>query len=94
MEWGLLDRTVFVSLNYDILLDRSLLAVGTRDIDYHVDAFVDRPAVGASLPLLKLHGSLNWRVCDACHVLLDLGHVSSARAAAATLAESVLRGRC
>lgn len=70
----LAERCVFVSLNYDTLLDKSILATGKYDTDYQVAAFVDRPPTGRLLPVLKLHGSLNWRSCDSCHVLLDLGY--------------------
>jgi SIR2-like protein len=70
---GLLRKTVFVSLNYDILLDRCIIASGYQ-IDYKVEAFLDTPKTGEVITLLKLHGSLNWRSCDACHVLLDLRH--------------------
>lgn len=70
----LLERTVFVSLNYDILLDRCILASGRFDVDYNVEAFRDTPEVGTPLTVLKLHGSLNWRSCDSCHVLLNLRH--------------------
>jgi hypothetical protein len=69
---GLTNRCVFVSLNYDTLLDKSILATEKYDTDYQIEAFVDRPPTGKGLPVLKLHGSLNWRSCDSCHVLLDL----------------------
>jgi hypothetical protein len=73
-ELDILKSCVFVSLNYDLLLDRSILATGQYDTDYRVEAFLDRPLSGVPLPILKLHGSLNWLTCDSCHVLVDLQH--------------------
>ncbi len=71
---GLLERTVFISLNYDVLFDRCLLASGTHSPDYRIEAFFDQPRPASTpVPLLKVHGSLNWRVCEACHVLVDIG---------------------
>ena len=71
---GQLEQTVFLSLNYDVLLDRSLLAATKYEIDYVAEAFVDKPALRPRLRVMKLHGSLNWRCCDSCHVLVDLGY--------------------
>lgn len=74
----LLDKTVFLSMNYDILLDRVLYASETHAPDYKIDAFYDVPEPFPSkkqpsgVRLLKLHGSLNWRACDRCHVLRNL----------------------
>jgi hypothetical protein len=77
-ESEVLERTVFISMNYDVLLERVLLASGTHVPDYWVDGFYEEPdsrtaghPVGRPLTLLKLHGSLNWRVCDRCHILRD-----------------------
>lgn len=69
----LLESTVFVSLNYDLLIDRALTDVlGEARIDYGVrfrntkgTATSARPAVG----LFKLHGSLAWALCPACRAL-------------------------
>ena len=79
IEIGLVDQTVFLSMNYDILLDRVLYASETHVPDYWIDAFYDVPKPETSergqhsgVLLLKLHGSLNWRVCDSCHVLRNL----------------------
>jgi hypothetical protein len=70
-----LNKTVFVSMNYDVLLDRVLYSSRTHEPDYSIDAFYDEPSSPSGLaqvPLLKLHGSLNWLVCDQCHVLRNL----------------------
>jgi hypothetical protein len=71
-----LGRAAFLSLNYDIILDRCLLAGSGLAIDYRIEGFhkTDDAAAASGapqvqIPLLKLHGSLNWRVCESCHVL-------------------------
>jgi hypothetical protein len=71
-----LNKTVFISMNYDVLLDRVLYSSVTHEPNYSIDAFYDEPNSPteevAKVPLLKLHGSLNWLVCDQCHVLRNL----------------------
>ena len=75
-DTGQLGKTVFLSMNYDVLLDRVLYSSETHEPDYSIDAFYDEPTSPsgslAQVPLLKLHGSLNWLVCDQCHVLRNL----------------------
>ena len=44
------------TLNYDLLLDRSLLM--SSKIDYRIEG-LSQPQ-GSGLPVLKVHGSLNW----------------------------------
>lgn len=76
---SLLEDCIFVSTNYDILVDNALSSrfdpnPGER-IDYGVE-FTNfdqiggwsRPAQGA-IPLFKLHGSLNWLYCPICNSL-------------------------
>ena len=71
-ETSLIGSTLFISMNYDILLDRCLIAAG-HPPNYQVEAFLDPPAKAVgTIPVFKLHGSLNWRVCEQCHVLIDL----------------------
>ncbi len=68
-EAGRLKDTTFLSLNYDILADNALSRVGGIDIDYGV-AFAEDAGARAGrrprVPLLKVHGSLNWLYCPAC----------------------------
>lgn len=70
----LLGKTIFVSTNYDLLIDDAL----GFEIDYGVEfsgphQFGSRQAVppGAAsvVKLLKLHGSLNWLYCPVCNNL-------------------------
>jgi hypothetical protein len=74
----ILEVTTFVSMNYDVLLDRVLYSSGTHVPDYGFDAFFEKQktentdhAAARSVTVLKLHGSLNWRVCESCHILRD-----------------------
>ena len=75
---GLMKNTAFLSMNYDILLDRVLYASRIYKPDYRIDGFyndsttLETTSEIPSVILLKLHGSLNWRVCDKCHVLRNL----------------------
>jgi NAD-dependent SIR2 family protein deacetylase len=71
---GLLTRTIFVSTNYDLLVDGAL----GFEIDYGVEfsgqhQFGSRqtvlPAGSSAVKLLKLHGSLNWLYCPVCNNL-------------------------
>lgn len=75
-----LKSTGFLSMNYDVLLDRVLYASAANAPDYVVDGFYREPSelpleqlTTKRVPLLKLHGSLNWRSCDSCHTLRNLG---------------------
>lgn len=80
-EHGLLANTVFISMNYDILLDRVLNVSGMSYPDYDLEDFVKSQqriverARRWPVKLLKLHGSLNWRMCETCHLLRDTGNV-------------------
>ncbi len=70
-----IDDTVFVTTNYDILCDNALLDLYPgKKVDYGVD-FVnykegsfDRPDID-SIKFFKLHGSLNWLYCPTCNNL-------------------------
>ena len=74
-----------ISLNYDIIADNSLIYLamersgGLRFPDYGCDVatsqYRNHPKFGS---LLKLHGSLNWLYCPACH-RLDVGISESGR---------------
>jgi hypothetical protein len=73
-----LKNTVFVSTNYDILIDNALTEEQANGIylDYGVDFrnfdWPDdwsRPVRGGSVSLFKPHGSLNWLFCPTCNEL-------------------------
>jgi len=74
-----------VSMNYDVVVDNSLIRIG-EDLgrepgypDYCCDVATEpyrqRGKFGT---LLKLHGSMNWLYCPACH-RLDVGISQSGR---------------
>lgn len=65
-ELRLGDRVTFLSLNYDLLLDRAIAEHG-----YGLDYGLGRAGTGPwhqerSLAVLKPHGSLNWGFCPIC----------------------------
>lgn len=69
-----LNKTSFISLNYDILIDNALTDVHDKyDLDYAVD-FTNfrkkedwhKPRISRAVKLFKLHGSLNWLYCPTC----------------------------
>lgn len=78
-----LGQTVFISLNYDDIIDNaiendSIKHSEQRLADYGV-CFSPRPHInnrpfGKASLLLKLHGSLNWRYCSACNALSLFQH--------------------
>ena len=72
---GWLDKTDFISLNYDLLLDNASRAVLGVEPDYHVEfsSITEDCLPGGTNTwkprLLKIHGSLNWLYCPACSAL-------------------------
>jgi hypothetical protein len=72
-----LRNVVFVSTNYDILIDNALTEKRSAvDLDYGVElrnfertGDWERPALDRSVQLFKPHGSLNWLFCPTCNEL-------------------------
>ena len=68
---GLLANTIFISTNYDILIDTAL----DMNLDYGVEfagqhRFGGRETAGPNaVRLFKIHGSLNWLYCPVCNNL-------------------------
>ncbi|MDQ2085924.1 hypothetical protein RBH29_05660 [Herbivorax sp. ANBcel31] len=66
--------TVFISLNYDILIDNAITGLHEYiDLDYCIDfmnyQFEDNwkpPNINNCTKLFKIHGSLNWLYCPVC----------------------------
>lgn len=52
--------TGLISLNYDAVLDRAVEAIFGNGINYCFSREMD-PESNAKIPLLKLHGSFNWK---------------------------------
>lgn len=70
---NLINETVFVTTNYDILCDNALLDYHPKKIDYGID-FVNYKQDSFrtdldSIKFFKLHGSLNWVYCPVCNKL-------------------------
>jgi hypothetical protein len=73
-----LRNVVFVSTNYDIIIDNALTEehVNHIDLDYGVDfrnfdrpGDWRRPRINSRVALFKPHGSLNWLFCPTCNEL-------------------------
>jgi hypothetical protein len=73
-----LQNVVFVSTNYDILIDNALAEekVNGTDLDYGVEfrnfdrpGDWARPSLDRRVHLFKPHGSLNWLFCPTCNEL-------------------------
>jgi NAD-dependent SIR2 family protein deacetylase len=62
-------NTSVITTNYDCCMDRALATAGL-EFKYEVEFANTGPETG-KIPLLKLHGSLNWFYCETCqHVFL------------------------
>ena len=53
----------FITFNYDLALDYMIYSM-RRDVDYFG---APAPLASGAIPLLKLHGSLNWGRCTECN---------------------------
>ena len=78
-EINYLKNTIFISTNYDILIDNALTYIHLPNQETQLDYGVDftnfrkpndwtRPGLNA-IKLYKLHGSLNWLYCPTCNEL-------------------------
>jgi hypothetical protein len=73
---GAMENSIFISTNYDILIDNALIdQAGIFGIDYGID-FANGQSLDISqrpqrtgIKLFKLHGSLNWLYCSTCNNL-------------------------
>ena len=55
----------FITFNYDLLLDFAFNYVGL-DYDYWISSDPNLD----SIPMLKLHGSINWAICSVCNEIV------------------------
>jgi len=68
------DRAAILTFNYDLLMD-SLLAEHAGQFNYGFPSedryrlYGGLRRVRAGIPLLKLHGSINWSICSFCHTI-------------------------
>jgi hypothetical protein len=75
-----LNYSSFISINWDTVIERFLAEVhGVHNIDYgceaiaaefpkHGKAIVEKkiPVATTVVPVIKIHGSVNWLYCDSC----------------------------
>lgn len=75
---NLLQDTIFISTNYDILIDNALSSLSPRNPVANIDYGVEFLSVAGddwvghnpqAVRLYKLHGSLNWLYCPTCNGL-------------------------
>jgi len=79
LQQRILKKCAFVSFNYDVLIDNALESFDHPDPrvpatapDYAIELnseFKTTQSPVISVPLLKLHGSLNWLYCSGCRSL-------------------------
>lgn len=67
---NMLKESIFISTNYDILIDNAIMRVlnGFKAVDYGFEftqAYLNNKK-DETIPLFKLHGSLNWLYCPTC----------------------------
>ena len=75
--FGWLTDTVFISTNYDVLIDQALSHSGAC-IDYGIDftknikggQVLSKHSSTLLVTLYKVHGSLNWSYCPTCNSLI------------------------
>ncbi len=62
-----------ITFNYDLLVDDALTRIGAKPGYELADATFDEPNQSKTIvPLLKLHGSTNWAICE-CNQIHVLG---------------------
>lgn len=70
---SLLDNVVFITTNYDRLIDTALInTLGAGVINYctvHEGGDSQIKDIPGKVSLLKLHGSLDWKLCPSCHTI-------------------------
>jgi hypothetical protein len=60
-----------ISFNYDLVLEREMSGIGVRPVYECTGAayYEGFPEARVGLKLLKMHGSVNWLLCQRCDVL-------------------------
>ncbi len=53
-----------ITFNYDLVLDRAVKSTGSR-VDYRLDS-KNTDDISEGVSIIKLHGSINWAVCEKC----------------------------
>lgn len=71
-----LEKTAFISLNYDIIIDNvldnfyNLIPDYNFKLDYGINFSNFKRPTKTAILLLKIHGSLNWLYCPTCNEIL------------------------
>ena len=62
------ERYSVLTFNYDLVLEDAILDSDVGGLNYGLGYFEDLPEFCApkGIPVLKMHGSLNWQKCDEC----------------------------
>lgn len=74
-KFGVLKDMIFISTNYDVLIDRALASCEDTFLDYGIDFSNYRSPMCSpeeskqAVSLYKIHGSLNWSYCPTCNLL-------------------------
>src|SRR5207248_107683 len=55
-------NSAIITFNYDLAIDHAILKAGLE-----AEYYLDGGGAKTGIPLLKLHGSLNWGACAKCH---------------------------
>lgn len=72
---GVLEDMIFISTNYDVLIDRAIASCENTFLDYGIDFSNYRSPMCSTkereqaVGLYKIHGSLNWSYCPTCNLL-------------------------
>lgn len=69
------EKCAFISLNWDMVLEKHLYKLGySADYLCSLQSLTQLNHAGESVPVCKLHGSVNWAYCDNCkHLFFDPG---------------------
>lgn len=77
-EEHILQETIFISFNYDIIIDNILIRAFFEEIDYGIEERCHYSNPYGPIRLYKLHGSLNWLFCPYCNSLNLGGNIKTA----------------
>jgi NAD-dependent SIR2 family protein deacetylase len=86
-QWG--KRYSVLTFNYDLVLERALLRE-YGELDYKLGRIRGLKKFSKGVPLIKLHGSLNWSWCSGCEEV----YVDEKPTAANYRREACPRSRC
>lgn len=77
-EEKILQKTTFISFNYDIIIDNIIIQAFFGEINYGIEDRYHYSNPDGPIRLYKLHGSLNWLFCPYCNYLNLGGNIKTA----------------